>query len=63
MQNGMNDTAYSFALETTPIAKLMDMLGNTNGYKASAIIGDSGESLYSDAIDPVNRRNLDHYYG
>lgn len=59
----MTETAYCLAGETTPIAELMDMLGSTRGYKASAIIGDHGESVYTNAIDQVNRENLKNYYG
>lgn len=54
--------ADSDCLETTSLADLMQILGNTDGCKASAIIGDKIGVLYSHAADPHNTRVLSNYY-
>lgn len=62
MKGRIHAPAESHYLETTPLAELMDMLGNTYGFRASAIIGDSGRLVYSKAIAPAHRHNLKKYY-
>jgi hypothetical protein len=62
MKDGFQAPADCHYMETTPIADLMALLDNTNGFKASAIINDKGGVLYSNAIDPVSRQNLGKYY-
>lgn len=54
MEPTTKDTAECLDVGTNSLVDLMDILKGISGYKASAIMADDGELLYSNLTNPVN---------